>query len=66
MSRILASGSMTKTARTAWVLLWPGWIMPYLLATSMRMSSMSGNLTSTFSMPFQLSSWILRSQAMCE
>ncbi len=29
-----------------------GWIMPYLVATSMRISSMSGNVTSTFFMPF--------------
>ena len=56
MRRIFDSGSMTKTARTACVLLCPGWIIPYLFATSMRMSSMRGNFTSTCFLPFQLSS----------
>ena len=54
---------MIKTARTAWVEDWD-WTMPYLRATSILMSSMTGNFTSMFFMPFHSSSWIFLSQAM--
>ena len=40
-----------NTALTACVALSPGWIMPYLRAMSMVMSSMRGKRTSTFFMP---------------
>ena len=56
---------MTKTARTALVELSPGWIIPYFFATSMVMSSISGNFTSTFFMPlYSILSLIVRSHAM--
>ena len=67
MSPILASGSMTKIGADGP----PGFAPAGLdhavfVGDFMRMSSMSGT-TSTFPpAPSQLSSWILRSQAMCE
>ncbi len=62
---MIPSGSMTKTARTALVELSPGWIMPYFFATSIVMSSIRGNLTSTSFIPrYSIVSLMVRSQAM--
>ena len=65
MALILPLGPMMNTDLTVCVLDCPGWSMPYLLAMSMVMSSIRGNVTSTFPMPFHSSSCILLSHAMC-
>ncbi len=57
---------MKKTARTAWVEETFGWIMPYFFATSMLTSSMTGNVTSGFLIPFQDMVWIFLSHAIWE
>ena len=63
--RMIPLGSMTNTARTALVLSSPGMIIPYLPATSIVMSSMSGKVTSTSFMPlYSILSLMVRSQAM--
>jgi len=57
-------GSITNTARTALVSLSPC-IIPYFLATFIVISSIRGNLTSTFFIPlYSIFSLIVLSQAM--
>ena len=46
-------GSMKNTARTAWVWLSPGCTIPYILATFIETSSISGNCMSIPLRPFQ-------------
>ena len=58
-------GSIKNTALTACVLLSPGCIIPYFLATSMVMSSINGNLTSIFFIPLNsIFSLIVRNHAI--
>src|SRR3989339_1269715 len=64
MVLMMPLGSITNTARTAWVLDEEGWIIPNLLATSILISSISGNVTSIFFIPFHSNSWIFRNQAI--
>ena len=65
MARMIPFGSMKNTARTAFVVDSPGWIIPYRFATSIVMSSISGNVTSTFFIPlYSIFSLIVRSHAM--
>jgi len=61
MARRIPLSSMKNTALIAAVLLWPGWIIPYFLATFMSRSAMMGNGMSTpiFSFTFLI-------QARCE
>ena len=56
---------MKKTARTAAVADAAGWIMPYLRATSIDMSAISGNRNDTLRCPLNsIRSRIERSQAI--
>ena len=56
---------LIDSARTALVELSPGWIIPYFFATSMVISSIKGNFTSTFFiLLYSIFSLIVRNQAM--